>query len=471
MCRWKIVVFNSITRKILKANHPALYWYTPKNSVDAIFAATEASLSDSLTELAFRNKISWAVNKIHCGHTVARPSKNYFKYYSKQKRSPQFPLVLKVWKDSAVVVNNLLKKDSPLSRGTIITSVNNTPINNILDSLCQLVGTDGYSNNFKYQVISFNFPGYYKNAFGLDSQYAIRYVDTLGQRKEIVIKNFYPTKDSLTEKIKPFAKLSKKELRQLSLTSKRNFKIDTALNTAFISVNTFSEGKLLRFFRRSFKEIEEKKIENVVLDFRLNSGGSVLACARLSQYLVDKPFLIADTVAAFNRTFPYKRYIRPWFVYWISMRFSGKRMDDDRIHFRYFEKHYFKQKKKYHFDGNIYVLTGGYTFSAATLATQYLKGQKNVTVVGEETGGGAYGNSAMHLTNIVLPNTKVRVVLPLYRMVLNARHAKDGRGVLPDVEVGPSSEFIRAGVDAKVEKVKELIRRRKVAKDYVNYNK
>jgi C-terminal processing protease CtpA/Prc len=106
-------------------------------------------------------------------------------------------------------------------------------------------------------------------------------------------------------------------------------------------------------------------------------------------------------------------------------------------------------------------MTGGYTFSAATLVAENLKGQPNVTIVGEETGGGAYGNSAMFLTTVVLPNSGIRVTLPLYRMVLNAKNPKNGRGVFPDVEVKPSSVYIKSGIDAKLEKVKELIRQRK----------
>jgi C-terminal processing protease CtpA/Prc len=103
------------------------------------------------------------------------------------------------------------------------------------------------------------------------------------------------------------------------------------------------------------------------------------------------------------------------------------------------------------------LLTGGYTFSAATLITGALKGQKNVTVVGEETGGGSYGNSAMHLPVITLPESKVRVILPLYRLVIDKDNPKTGRGIFPDVEVKPTSSAIKNGVDAKLEKVKELI--------------
>ena len=87
----------------------------------------------------------------------------------------------------------------------------------------------------------------------------------------------------------------------------------------------------------------------------------------------------------------------------------------------------------------------------------HLKGQSNITIVGEETGGSAYGNTAVHLPVITLPQSKVRVVMPLYRMVFDAKQQNTGRGVMPDVQVLPTSTAIRLGVDLKMQKVKELI--------------
>ncbi len=446
----------SLLQKILAANHPSLYWYTPKDSVDYYFNTAQASLKDSLTELQFKNRIAWAISKIRCGHTVVRNSKRYTKYFE-HKRLPLFPLSLKVWQDSAVVVTNFSPRDSIIKRGTIITGINNVAITKVIDSICQLVNADGNANILKYQLISFNFPAYYRNTFGLDSQYVISYVDSTLQEKQIIVKNYDPIKDTIKRRLTQPVAINKKQFRDYKAWSDRNMFIDTALSAAILSVNTFSEGKLKRFFRRSFREMETRNIKNLVLDLRQNSGGNILYSTQLCRYIVDKPFRVADTVAATTRSFPYKKFIRPWFVYWLSMRLMGRQYSDRRIHFRYFEKHNFKPKKQHHFNGNVYLVTGGYTFSAAALVTGTLKKQQNVTVVGEETGGGAYGNSAMHLPTIILPNTGIRVTLPLYRLVLDAKHPKDGRGIFPDIEVRPSSFDIRRGADPKLEKVRELI--------------
>ena len=415
-----------------------------------------SSIKDSLTEQQFRNRIAAVLSKIHCGHTVARASKEMTEYFAR-KRPPQFPFTLKLWKDSAVISTNYVKSDTVLKRGTVVQSINGIAIATIRDSIFKLIGTDGYAVVFKYQAVSLSFPAYYRNAYGVDSQYLIKYVDSMGIAKEIAVKNYVALNDSFAKKA--LLKLpGKRHLKQLKFEEKRSLLMDTTNSTAFMSVNTFSDGKLDRFFRKSFKKIDQQKIQNIAIDIRQNTGGDVEASTTLLQYLTDKPFRVADSVMATSRSFIYKKSVKSWFLYWLSMQFVSKKMSNGKYHFRYFEKHFFKPKPRHHFNGNIYVVSGGYTFSAASLFAGKLKGQQNVTIVGEETGGGYYGNSALFLPIIKLPNSGIRVTLPLFKMVWDSTRPKNGRGVFPDVFVQPTSIQIKQGIDAKMERVKQLIK-------------
>ncbi len=76
-------------------------------------------------------------------------------------------------------------------------------------------------------------------------------------------------------------------------------------------------------------------------------------------------------------------------------------------------------------------LTGGNSFSATTLFAQELKGQPNVKIVGEETGGGAYGNNAWIIPELVLPNTRLNVSIPEVPFRNEKELVKEGRGVAP----------------------------------------
>ncbi|MBC7651920.1 MAG: S41 family peptidase, partial [Deinococcales bacterium] len=402
-----------VLKKILEANHPSLYWYTPKDSIDVYFSQAIHSINDSLTEIGFRNKLSTIISNIRCGHTVVRASKNYADA-AENSRYPLFPLYIKTWGDSMVVYGNLFTKDTVFKRGAIITSINGFANKQLLDAMFQLISTDGYADNFKSQVISNNFSLWYKLAFGVDSSYRVGYIDALGNNKTTTIKNFIRVKDTINRKknitiTKPVTppivpkKPSKKQIKQQQLLAKRSLIIDTATNTAFLHVATFS-GKLQPFLRQTMRTITKKNIENVVIDLRENTGGRVDNSTLLTKYFIAKPFKTGDTIAAVIRNIQYKKYIRNAYFYQVAMQVFSKKMADGRFHKRSDEVHFYQPKTKKHFNGNIYLLQSGLSFSAATLFVGSLKGQNNVTVLGEETGGGSYGNSAMFIPTITLPN-------------------------------------------------------------------
>jgi len=372
---------------------------------------------------------------------------------------PIFPLAIKAWDEIMVVLSNVYRNDTVLKRGTIITSIDGREPKELLDSMFQLISTDGYANNFKSQLVSFNFGQHLKNAFGADSIHVIGYLDSNNTQRTIGIKN-YDIKGDSGWRRRPtvtFPKPSRREIKQARLLNLRSLTIDTPTSTAYIRLATFGSGKLKKFYRKTFKAIHQQGIRNVVFDLRENGGGNIMSTTRLVQYLSDHKFKVGDTVSAISRRIKYGEYIRPSFIYRISMLFTSKKKSDGRYHFGYFERHSFTPKSKNHFYGNIYLIQGGYSFSATTLFINALKKQSNVTTLGEETGGGHYGNSAVHLPQITLPNSKIRIVLPLYRLVMDASATKDGRGIIPEITVKPASSYIKKGIDPKIEKVKALI--------------
>jgi hypothetical protein len=83
-----------------------------------------------------------------------------------------------------------------------------------------------------------------------------------------------------------------------------------------------------------------------------------------------------------------------------------------------------------------------------------------VTLVGEETGGGAYGNTAWLIPEVTLPHTGVRLRLPMFRLVVD-KDMRKGRGVMPEVEALPTVDAIRRNQDFKMQKAMELIRQKK----------
>jgi C-terminal processing protease CtpA/Prc len=229
-----------------------------------------------------------------------------------------------------------------------------------------------------------------------------------------------------------------------------------------MDLSSFGDGYGLRgFFRSSFEALQQNKIGHLIIDVRNNGGGEVTNSTFISRYIASQKFKISDSLYAVKKGSPYQQYIRHHFWNKLFLTFFAKKKKDGNYHFGYFERHYFKPKKKNHYNGKVYILTGGNSFSATTLFVSSVIKQDNVTVVGEETGGGAYGNSAWLIPNVTLPETGVRFRLPLFRMVIDKNYPKTGKGVQPEVEAKPTVDAVRRGADYKLEKAMELIKKDK----------
>lgn len=444
----------------LEESHPGLYWFTPKTEIDKVFANGYTDIKDSMTERQFRTLLLKVITPIRCGHTSVSYSRRYSRYLDTAGLK-LFPLAFKVWKDTLAVTANLNRHDSILKRGTVVTSINNYPAQKLIDTFFNYITGDGYSIAGRYQSLSSwgAFGVLYKNVLGLTDTFDIHYIDTNGIESRVLVPVFMPAQDS-TEKSDTLSpeKYTAKERRNLRSFSTRHIQVDTTLKSAYMMLNTFSNGNSLRrFFKSSFKNINKLGIRHLVIDVRSNGGGEAGNSTLLTQYLTDHNFVIADSLYAIKRTSKYRDNIRFQPIYWLITSIITKKKSDGYYHFGFYERHEFKPIRKNHFDGNIYILTGGNSFSATTLFAEELKGQKNVKIIGEETGGGGYGNTAWIIPELTLPNTKLRVGIPKFRFVMRRDLVKEGRGVMPDIYVAPTADDIKKGIDVKIEKAKQLI--------------
>jgi hypothetical protein len=458
----------AIYRQTLEEAHPGLYWYTSKDSMNYYFDKGFQQLNDSLTEPEFRKILSYVTAKINCGHTSIRPSKTFAKYQDTVRLGRVFPLSLKLWQDTAVVAANLNRRDSILKRGTIITAINGLPMDKIVDTLFSYIGTDGYNRTNKYQVLSNRgyFGSLYSTLFGYPPAYSINFIDSMGRAGTTLLRPFFPGSDTMARaRAVPVRRLpqpSRKERKQMRRNSVRLLKLDTTSHVAMMDLNSFGRGYGLKsFFRRSFRAIKKNKIEHLIIDVRGNGGGSVTNSTLITRFLSDHPFKVADSLYAIRKRKTYSRYIQNDFFNRLFLTLFAPKRKDGKYHFKYYERHLFKPRKKNHFDGKTYILTGGNSFSATTLFASAIMKQDNVTLIGEETGGGAYGNSAWLIPDMTLPGTKVRFRLPLFRLVIDKNVPKDGRGVQPEIPSFPTVDAVRKGIDYKLVKTMELIKQDK----------
>jgi hypothetical protein len=460
-----------VYQEILEERHPSLYWYTPKDSMDYYFRVGREWLKDSMTEPEFRKVLTYVTARINCGHTSVRPSKRYARFNDTARIGRIFPLTMKLWEDTMIITGNLNRRDSILTRGTVIKGINGRTDDQLVDTLFDYISTDGYNRTHKFQTLSNRgfFGSLYTSLFGLSPRYTIDYLDSTGQLKRVTIPLYSPAADTFTRNLlRPVRtgtppqrpqEPTKREIRLRQLAAARLLQIDSVNRTAMMNLSTFGRGYGLRkFFRRSFRNLRKNNIGHLIIDVRSNGGGSVTNSTFITRYISDHRFKVGDSLYAIRKGGKYGNRIDNDFFNRLFMAFFTTRKKDGHYHFGYFERHYFKPKKKNHYDGKVYILTGGNSFSATTLFASSVIRQENVVVVGEETGGGAYGNSAWLIPDVTLPRTGVRFRLPLFRLVIDKDMPKDGKGVQPEVASLPTIEAIRRNADYKLEKALQLIK-------------
>ena len=82
----------------------------------------------------------------------------------------------------------------------------------------------------------------------------------------------------------------------------------------------------------------------------------------------------------------------------------------------------------------------------------------NAVFIGEESGGGYYGNNSGMVPEMILPVTRIRIAIPLIKYVMAVKEYpfKD-HGFFPDYEVIPNIAEKINGIDPELAFAKKLI--------------
>ncbi len=448
----------AIMRQALVEAHPGIYRYTSPDSMRLIFDKTEKQLDHDMTQREFRRVTSPVFSLLRCGHTDIYSSSGYLKYI---KKHPPKDLPIGVdFLEQKIRVTKNRSTDSTVRIGNEVLQINDQPIAEIIAQMRELIASDGYNQTFKNTLINQNFDGYYRFLYGETDSLKVMLKDSVDKISLLNIKLKKPLKavikkDSVSKTTKPVAKkVSKSDLkRTLTFSTK-----DSSL--AILDINTFSDDSYRSFYKKAFKKIAEKGSKNLVIDVRNNGGGASAASTKLMSYLLDSNFVVYDTVySPLTKKPSFNKYYTWKFVRFISRTFFSIKLPNGGM-LQGTSGDVEKPTKKYHFDGNTYILTNGGSFSAASIFPSIAQlNDKTVKVIGRETGGGRHGCNAFISPYVVLPNTKTRVRLPMYKLLLHVPGKDIGRGVMPDYPVDYTFKAAMAGQDLDMEKVYELIKK------------
>jgi len=445
----------SILRGALEDFHAGLYRYTPKNEMDSIFDSVYLSLNTKMDELSYFRKLASIISNIHCDHLWILPSDSTTKIIW---QGTFLPLEVKMIEGRAYCFQNFSDDSLVLKPGYQILKINGITIDSLIEFSNSKLPGDGFIETEKIRELERHFLDVYAFHIGQPDRYRIEYLD----EDKILCKTDI--------KALSYKDIKNKKKSYESITSKGNLRLKFLDSlTAILKVKGFGDWKLdkkkVKFekeLKKTFFKIDSSKITNLIIDVRDNDGGDDDLGLNLFSYFHDKPIVEFNRMEFRMKKSKYFRYSdMSGFKFWLltSVLNKTKKINDSTFIVKSEKtlKPYGPSRPQ--FDGDIYILINGRSSSTTSDFVALMKSYDKAIFIGEETGGGYYGNTSAVEIEVTLPNTKIKVWTPTVCYTTNVKPiAEFGRGTIPDYEVQPSIQDEINDIDTELNFTLKIIK-------------
>jgi len=440
-----------LMRRALEEAHSGLYRYSSKAEMDRGFDAERSKLSRPLAKAEFMAVLAETLARIRCGHTGLTPDEDTQKEMAAAR---MFPLRINVEGRRLMVQYNDSLDDRTLRPGMEIIEINGRRPADILTRILPGLAADGDIETGKKARLQRSFGQNYWLFVEKAEEFTIRARDAAGTT---VTSKLLGVTDADRRKNESDNSLNA-ELRA-SIARLEWSKENLAMrflkepDIAEIHIGGFGGGSYPQWMEDSFRTLREKGTKALIIDLRGNGGGSDMYGAMLVSYLTDKPFRYFDRIEVKSINPSFKEF-SDWtgkedrLREGMTVNPAGGFLVTSKLHPGVAEQ----PPGKYPFMGKVFVLIDGGTFSTAADFCAVTHHLKRATFIGEETGGGYYGNNSGMQTILTLPNSKMRIRLPMYEY-WNAVPGYDGtrRGTRPDHVVETRVVNLLRGADEQLD--------------------
>ncbi|MBA5246089.1 peptidase S41 [Marnyiella aurantia] len=464
----------------LQELHPELYWYISKDSLDRKFEAVKKTIDSPLTPAEFYRKLAPVVADVRQGHLrLVLPDRklNVDERKALKLQKGLFSRYNYVVEEDRIFVKDNADKIPNMEVGTEILKINDAPASELISSYRQLNNSDGYNTTFLRYSMAKRWPYFFTAENGiLDSvKMETRFKDsiqTFWLKREKITAAEKKTEKEANRKLTKSEKGKTKDYNIITRSFNRDLQFPTKDSTvAYMKIKTFSGTFSKRFYRESFRTINNSPANYLIIDMRDNLGGSLSEINNLYSYLTAEKFRFIKDIQITkpgsmfqadyfrmvpNITKPIAAVAYPFYL--AGTAFSIKKTPAGTF-LRNNGKTAVKKPNKDHFKGKVYVLINGSSFSAASILPAKLKDAKRAILVGEETGGANDGTVAGRYSTRKLKNSGLQLPIGLMLIQPDIEFSGNGKGVIPHHEIIPDVQQILQKKDIQLEWILQDIKK------------
>lgn len=407
--------------RFIEEVHPNPYTTISKDALLTQIEEGKKLMPDSLNLIQYYTIISPIISSINDGHTGVK-----FPYKEWKSLNPYcFPVEIQIMDDNTMIVQTEYELLPAQSR---IISINNISVADVVETLLSSISAE--ENSYKRYHLNKQFAERYGVFYGFKEQYSIIFQneeinDTIiiyGQRLLEFVKN--------------------KNNQQKNRTTKPSYYTFETLNDSsigYINFKSFSDlGQFELFLDSSFSMIQDKNIDDLIIDLRFNGGGNSKLGDELFQYISKTPFMqLGKTTVKYSR----KRK-----EFYDLYRAEGFLKDlSDSAYNELFQHEYGKKiehndtgltelrNNPLKFTGNVYLLISSQSFSSASNFAWCFQYFDMGTIVGQKTGGHivSFGD----LIYVTLPFSNTIMYVSTKEFYGYGATDMERHGVYPDYEV------------------------------------
>jgi len=438
-----------LLRRALEEAHSGLYRYASKSEMDRMFASNRSRLSRPMTRTEFVPIVAETLAQIRCGHTGMTLDEATQKEIAAARL---FPLRIRIEGQRQVVQSNDTPDDQTIKPGAEILEINGKKMSAIVDQLMAGLTGDGDIESGKKAKLQGGFERLYWVNIDKSSTFTVKVKDSSGKIVTSQLAGVLEADRSKNQN--PVNADLKTSLTRLDWTTGNlSVRFLKDPDVAEIRIRGFGGNDYPKWTEDTFKMLGEKGTKSLIIDLRGNGGGADMYGAMLVSYLTDKPFRYFDHIDVITINPSFKEY-SDWredeakLLERMSRNPAGGYLVTPKGHPGVAEQ----PPSKYPFMGKVFILIDGGTFSTAADFCAVTHHLKRATFIGEETGGGYYGNNSGMQTILTLPNSKFRIRIPMFEY-WNAVPGYDGkrRGTKPDHVVETKIANLLRGVDEQLD--------------------